>query len=58
MKRRNPIARVVRNLRPQVKPSKKRSLVIAELTRLSRDGWKDAKPCDYEPLERTLRERN
>ena len=32
----------------------KRSAIIAELSRLSRDGWRNAKPCDYEPLEREL----
>ena len=35
---------------------KRRSEIIRELCRLSRNGWRDAKPCDYEPLERELRE--
>jgi hypothetical protein len=34
----------------------RRSFIIGELCRLSRDGWKHARPCDYEPLERELRE--
>ena len=29
--------------------------IIRELTRMSRDGWKGAKPYDYLPLERELR---
>lgn len=35
---------------------KERSLIIGELVRMSRDGWQHAKPCDYEPLEKRLRE--
>jgi hypothetical protein len=35
---------------------KRRSEIIRELCNLSRDGWANAKPCDYEPLERELRE--
>lgn len=34
----------------------RRSAIIAELCRMSRDGWQNARPCDYEPLERELRE--
>jgi hypothetical protein len=37
------------------KNAKRRSAIIAELSRLSRDGWANALPCDYEPLERELR---
>lgn len=29
--------------------------IVSQLRELSRDGWKHAKPCDYEPLERELR---
>lgn len=29
--------------------------IRSELVRLSRDGWRNAKPCDYEPLETELR---
>jgi hypothetical protein len=38
------------------KNAKRRSAIIQELARLSRNGWADALPCDYEPLERELRE--
>jgi hypothetical protein len=33
-----------------------RRQAINELTRLSRDGWANARPCNYEPLEKMLRE--
>jgi hypothetical protein len=33
----------------------RRSAIIAELCRLSRNGWRDAKPVDYLPLEAELR---
>jgi hypothetical protein len=29
--------------------------IIRQLTRLSRNGWRDARPSDYLPLERELR---
>lgn len=32
----------------------RRSAIIVELSRLSRDGWQHAKPCDYIPLEKEL----
>jgi hypothetical protein len=32
--------------------------IIRELTRMSRNGWAGAKPCDYRPLERELRQLN
>lgn len=32
--------------------------IIRELTRLSRNGWRDAKPSDYLPLEGELRALN
>lgn len=32
----------------------RRRAIIAELSRLSRNGWRDARPCDYLPLEREL----
>jgi hypothetical protein len=34
--------------------ARRRSAIIAELSRLSRDGWSNARPCDYEPLESEL----
>ena len=34
----------------------RRSQIIRELSDLSRGGWKNAKPCDYQPLESELRE--
>ena len=34
---------------------KRKSQIIKELSRLSKDGWAHAKPCDYEPLEDELR---
>jgi len=33
----------------------RRSAIIQELCKLSRDGWAHALPCDYEPLENELR---
>jgi hypothetical protein len=38
------------------KNQKRRSEIIRELCELSRLGWQNAKPCDYEPLEKELRE--
>lgn len=35
--------------------AKRRSEIIRLLSELSRNGWRDARPCDYEPLERELR---
>jgi hypothetical protein len=32
--------------------------IIQQLARLSSDGWAYAKPYDYEPLERELRQLN
>lgn len=32
------------------------SAIIHELCRLSRDGWRGARPIDYIPLERELKE--
>jgi hypothetical protein len=37
------------------KQRQRRRQIVRELSQLSRDGWRDAKPCDYEPLERELR---
>ena len=34
---------------------KRRSIIIGQLCDLSKNGWANAKPCDYEPLERELR---
>jgi hypothetical protein len=34
----------------------RRSEIIRQLCELSRNGWANARPCDYEPLERELRE--
>lgn len=39
-----------------MKTSKRRSEIIRRLSELSRNGWQNALPCDYEPLERELRE--
>lgn len=39
-----------------MKTSKRRSVIIAELSRLSRDGWRGARPEDYRPLEAELAE--
>jgi hypothetical protein len=38
------------------KAEKRRREIIRTLCDLSREGWKNAKPYDYEPLERELRE--
>jgi hypothetical protein len=32
----------------------RRREIIAELSRLSKNSWRDAKPADYQPLEREL----
>lgn len=34
---------------------KRRSAIIHELARLSRNGWHDARSFDYQPLETELR---
>ena len=34
----------------------RRSFLIHELARLSRNGWRDARPVDYLPLEAELKE--
>lgn len=46
---------------PNRKPAERRALqrrrraeIIRELSELSRDGWANAEPCDYAPLEREL----
>ena len=36
------------------KQRKRRSEITTELSRLSRNGWANAKPADYQPLEREL----
>lgn len=36
--------------------TKRRRELIAELSRLSRNGWAHARPEDYQPLERELGE--
>lgn len=33
---------------------KRRSDLIVELCKLSRNGWRDARPVDYQPLEAEL----
>ena len=38
------------------KKLKRRSEIIKVLSDLSRNGWANALPIDYEPLERELRE--
>lgn len=35
--------------------AKRRSEIIRQLSELSRDGWVNAKPIDYLPLEAELR---
>jgi hypothetical protein len=35
---------------------KRRSEIIRELCKLSKNGWADARASDYEPLEKELRE--
>jgi hypothetical protein len=40
------------------KTQARRSFLIGELCKLSRNGWANAKPCDYEPLERELKQLN
>lgn len=37
------------------KQKARRSQIIAELANLSRNGWRDARRCDWEPLEQELR---
>ena len=34
----------------------RRSEIIRILSDLARDGWANARPCDYQPLEKELRE--
>lgn len=34
----------------------RRAIIIAELSKLSRDGWAHARPEDYQPLEAELNE--
>lgn len=41
--------------RAQARPSKRRLQIIRMLCDLSRNGWVNAKPEDYEPLEAELR---
>jgi len=31
-------------------------LIVSLLSDMSKDGWRHALPCDYEPLEKELRE--
>ena len=38
------------------KDAKRRSQIIKELSDLARNSWANAKPCDYEPLEKELAE--
>jgi hypothetical protein len=35
---------------------KRRDEILSQLVELSRNGWRNARPSDYEPLERELRE--
>lgn len=37
------------------KRSRRRRAIVTELSRLSRNGWSDARPNDYLPLESELR---
>lgn len=36
--------------------AKRRSEIIRQLSELSRNGWENARPSDYQPLERELSE--
>ncbi len=38
------------------KLQQRRAVIIQELSHMSRNGWRDAKPCDYQPLEQELRD--
>ena len=42
--------------RPRTKAQKRKriSIITSELVRMSKDGWKNAKSYDYEPLEAEL----
>ena len=40
----------------QTRTSKRKLEIIQQLADMSKDGWKNARPCDYEPLEQELRE--
>jgi len=44
------------NMRTQTQLTNRRRVIVNILSDLSRDGWRHAKPSDYEPLERELRE--
>jgi hypothetical protein len=33
-------------------------IIISELTKMSRNGWRDARPSDYRPLEAELHKLN
>lgn len=37
------------------KDRKRLGIIIHELARMSRNSWRDAKPCDYLPLEAEMR---
>lgn len=39
---------------PETKTTKRRREIVAQLAELSRNGWENARPCDYEPLEQEL----
>jgi len=44
------------NAQRDKRPSRKRrSIIIGQLCELSRNGWENAKPYDYEPLEQELK---
>lgn len=42
-------------MRKPARKNARKSAIIAELSRLSKDGWAKAKPEDYEPLEAELK---
>ena len=47
-----------RKYHQRVKQDKRRSAIIRELSKMSRDGWRDARSYDYQPLERELHQIN
>jgi hypothetical protein len=56
MSLRSAIAAGQRNEKRQLKAlMARRSVIVAELSKLSRNGWANARPVDYQPLEAELR---
>lgn len=42
--------------KPQTVKKQRRLQILKELSDLSRNGWANARPCDYQPLEDELNE--